>query len=805
MSGEGRRPVSALSAFHLGDIKAEPEFIRKQLRDQHPDQGGSSGIGIARVLQVDYEEHFVTLRTLMGTEQEFPRVPIPITYPGAGARHFLGAMPEIGDYCIVGWLPQDSSGGEGTKTPVILSWLLGGVWPGRDWLTTADYTEDEHDGGSSRTREETRGVSDRVRHKLRHMQPGNIVASSSQGADLVLDENVHLANRRGNEFSLRDADQAVVTRALQQFTALAGSRTYAGMVQRDALRLPTTMFSDGLLWDSEVQAPGGEPVPQGELVDNPAAADRFLTPADGFHRVVGDTIEGALDDAGNDFDPYKFLRRGGYIDEDGIAVDSKHLNDAVYAGKNIYRILGESADNGALQSDARILTEHRIEVAHTSDGRLPVTEQTDGFDAERLPPSDPDTAGTSSNTPFIEWVLGSVVGNDPFSGQGRKEYGIPLVTQVFDEAGGLSPVIQPIRVGDPDNGIKGTPVQEHAATLFKLTPIAGEVAPTWWSVNKKGQVRVNLAGPLNESSLDVALAGGMRLAIGGGLDLQLKGAIHLGTRSKHSLRLESSEGPLVLYGGGPDAGGEAVMERTYGSSGGDGDLPAVDIQSRTSTRIQANRTILVKGQKIELNASSVKLNALDEMEVATSKQLTVSCSDFKTTVNGKQTETYMGPKNLLPTNGALHERSYNPTYPGLVCEEVTYLSGDREETFKLGNHSTHVLVGDMTYKTDLGTWKAQAGTNTLELDTTTGIKGQVAVGDIALTAAAGSAQMKGVVSVSVESQGPATLRSGTVLKLAAPLSGPDAGPILCAGSIEPFTGLPYSTWGAGAKNHLVTS
>lgn len=801
---EGRRPVSALASLHLGDITQEPEYIKKKLRDMDPDQNGRHGLGVARVVDVDYEEHFVVLRTLVGTQQEFERVPVPLTYPGAGARHFFGSMPEVGDYCVVGWLPQDTTDARGTRTPVILSWIIPGVWPGRDWLTTSEYTEDEHDQGTSRNREETRGGAERVRHKLRHIQPGNIVASSSQGADLVLDENALLTNRRGNEILLRDADQAVVTRALQQFTALAGSRTYAGMVQRDALRLPTTMFSDGFFWDSEVQAPGGVPVPQEELGPHPSAARGYLTPADLFHRALppGGSLTGAFDQAPADMDPYQFLRRGGYIDDEGMAVDDRHINDAVYAGKNIYRVLGDSPDNGVLQPGAAVLTEHRIEVAHTSNGLLPVTEQTDGFDAERLPPSDPDTPGTSSSRPFIEWVMGSVVGNEPFSARGRREYGVPLMTQVFDDMGGLGPRIGPVRIGSTLQGTGGTPLGEHAATLFKLTPITGGLAPTWWSVNKQGQVRASISGPTTGSGLDLAVAGGMRLAVGGGLELILKGGIHFATQSKNSLRLRSDQGPVVIYGGGSAQGEEALMEQEYGSAGGEDGVPSVDIRARTSARLWAERQVLIKGQTVEANASTVRAIAGAKLEMQ-AQQITQTAEDIKSVVNGKRTDTFIGPKNLLPTSGALHERSYNPMYPGLVCEEVTYLWGDRTERFNLGNHTTTVLIGNMTYQTLLGAWTAQAGLNSLGVNTFTGITGRAIVGDVTLTAVAGSAQMRGLVSASMESVGPATVRSGTIVRLVAPPSGPDVGPVLCAGSLEPFTLLPYATWGAGAKTVVV--
>lgn len=797
------RAWNTLSRVHRGDLVNQPFAKKKKLDDMNPDKGGNHGLGVARVVAIDYEEHYVSLRTVIGTEQDFNKVPVPLTYPGAGCRHFLGAMPEVGDYCIVGWLPQESSEKfGGSMTPVILTWILPGVWPGRDWITMSNFAEDEHDAGTSRNKEELRGIFDQIRHKLRHIQPGNIVASSSQGADLVLDEDVLLSNRRGNEFMLRDSDQAVITRALQQFTALAGSRTYAGMVQRDALRLPTTMFSDGFVWDGPVQGYGGQAVHEDDLLEDAALPEGFLTPDPMLARFMlgQEGLEGQVFQYSQHLDPYVFLRGGGYIDEDGVAVDLNHKNDAVYGGKNIYRIGVASRDNITLLPGVPSLTEHRIEVAHTSDGRLPVTEQTDGFDAERLPPTDPDSPGVSENAPYIEWVLGSVVGNDPFSGPGRKEYGFPLVAKVFDDLGGVSPRIEAANIAAPGRS-GGTPLGEHAATLFKLTPPSGRLASTWWSVNKNGQVRINISGSPTGYGVDAAIAGGLRLAVGGGLNLQLKGGIHFGTLSKNSLRLQSEQGPVYIYGGGPGAGAEATQERAA-STGGTGP-PSVDIHARTNARLRAEKKLLLKAQEIEANAKNVKVIGQDNLELTTAKQLTASAEDMKFAVGGKRTDNFSGPKQLLPTNGALHERNYTPNFPGVVCEEVTYNMGDREETFYLGNHSTHIIVGDMSYETELGTWKARALGNSVEVSPT-GIVADALVGNVRLNATAGAVIMKGTVAALVESVGPVTLKSSTMVVLSAPSNGPEIGPVLCAGSREPFTNLPFATWGIGAKGTVLS-
>jgi len=804
MADEFGKAWTVFNRVHQGQLTELPAVKKKKIDDMNPDKGGNLGLGVARVVAIDYEEHYVTLRTVIGTEQDFERVPVPLTYPAAGCRHFLGAMPEVGDYCVIGWLPQESSEKfGGTATPVILNWIVPGVWPGRDWLALSNFSEDEHDAGTSRNQEELKGIFDRIRHKLRHIQPGNIMASSSQGSDMVLDESVILANRRGNEFILRDSDQAAILRALQQFTALAGSRTYSGMVQRDALRLPTTMFSDGHVWDGIVQASGDQPITEGELADTAGYPDGYLTPDDAMGRMFTgeDGLESTLYTYPSFLDPFMFLRNGGYINEDGTAVDQKHLNDAVYGGKNIYRIGTGTTENITNLPDAPTLTEHRVELSHTTDGRLPVTEQTDGFDADRLPPTDPDTPGVSGNMPYIEQVMGSVVGNEPFSAQGRKEYGLPLVASVFDDGGGVSPRIEAARIAS-DGGSGGTPLSEHAATLFKLTPPSGRLAPTWWSVNKNGQARINISGPTNGFGLDMAVAGGMRLAVGGALELQLKGGIHFTTLSKSSLRLRSEQGPVVIYGGGTNRDESSTAARLQDVDGGEGNVPSVDIHARTNAHLRAERGVLVKGQSVEVNASKTQVFGHDLVEITSSKQVTVSTEDMKQTVTGKRVDNFSGPKMLLPTNGALHERNYTPFYPGLVAEDVTYNMGDRKETFLLGSHSTSILIGNMSYTTNLGSWEARALLNKVSIDAT-GITAAALLGNVKLEATAGALLMKGQVAARLEATGPVQIKSDAFVLLQSPGNGLDIGPVICAGSREPFTNLPFGTWGLGARTVLV--
>jgi len=782
-------------------MRATSQKAKKDLEKGSPDF--NLGLGLAKVIGIDYEGHFVSLRTLSGASQQYDRVPVPMTYPGAGARHFLGAMPQEGDHCVVGWVPTGGPGG-GTKTPIILNWVIPGVWPGRDWLTTAEVEDSEYDPTPGQ--EAFLGASfARVRHKLRHIQPGNIVASSAQGSDLVLDEGITISNRRGNEVRLRDQDQALVTRSLQQFHAMAGTRIYGGMVQRDATFLPEMMVSDGNVWDGPIQAILGEPIKDYQLHPDVNLPEGFLTPARLFQRDSIDADDGYLDRSSLRvspyLDPYLFLKAGSFIDDTGYVVDSRYSADGVYGGKPLYRVASKAKENAVLNPDAATLTEYRIELTHTSKGRLPVTEQTDMLDAERLPGRDPNMAmgAPPPNAPFMEWVLGSVVGNDPFSQDGRTKYGMPLVASIFD--GNVpNPRIEPAKLAEVGETATPTPLLEQAATLFRLTPPAGQLPSTFWSVNKQGQLRAAIGGNARENSIEAFTTGGLKLGVAGKFQLLLNGHMELGTLSKSSMALTAEEGAVRIYGGGPLKGLESDTETLTGEPG---DLPAVDIEAKTNVRMKAGQKVIVNGTSMEMNAGSISMVGREDISIGGSKRTMLATEGLQVAVNGKAQESYGGPKYNMPTAGALHERTYSPAYPGLVCEKVEYKSGDREETFTLGSHSTTVKIGNLTYETSLGTWKAKGTTSELKLSAS-GFEGKASTGVVSLKAQAGSASMTGSVDANVKAtMGTARVTGGAGVYLGGPITGPDSGPIICAGSLEPFTGLPFTTWGMGAKAHNV--
>lgn len=759
-------------------------------------------LSIATVMQVDYETLHVTLRTENG--ETFENSPIMLTFPGAGARHFLGALPLPGDVAVVGWGAGESGR---SRQPYVLSWFASPM-AGHDWWMLQPFGQDEFNL-TPKAKETFEGIANRTRYKLRHLLPGNIVASSAQGSDLVLNEGVLLANRRGNEIRLRDQDQAFVVRSVQQFHAGSGFRVYAGLVQRDATLLPTSMFSDGVRWDAPGQVDeDGNPLLESDLGASSTPAG-YLTPNKVFQRDTSGRREAVFTDGdgvaaypfGGNVDPYVFLQKGLFIDTNGASLVSP--GDAVYGGKAIYRV-SEDGTNAAVDPQSDALTEYRVEVSHTSNGTLPVTEQTDGFDADRLPdtvPRLPSPLNNSIAAPFIEFVMGSVVGNDPFSLPGRALYGLPLRASVFPsaDATAATPTI--------GSGV-GWDIGEHTAFLFRIAPpLGGGGDPSFWTVTKDGRARASVVGPGTDFSAELSFGAGLRVAagvtpLGESFRLDAQGWVRIhsergGGPNGRGVEVTSASGSVYIRGGGQ--AGTTIPS-------GNPSEPGVTVQSDTDLLVKAARTLILSAQTLNLqDISSFSLSANAALAFQSGDSISQTSKTRDVTTMGKSVETYSGPKDGLPTNGPVREVNVNTTpatgFAGGTADSYTLVYGDREETLSAGNHTTSVVVGDASYAVGVGAWRASSGLNTHEASAS-GVSVTAVVGSATLSAAAGATTVSGATSVLVTSTGPVTVR-GTVVTLVAP--GTKAGGIVSGADLDPVSGLPLSLLGLGSPTHLLAT
>lgn len=795
----------------LNPTRVKIEMGGGRLREmQTPSKGvGMYALAIAKCIRVDYEAMEVTLITMLGEDDLFQRVPIPLSFPGAGPRHFLGAMPERGSYCVIGYLPSEPH-----KIPVVLSWVVPGTQLGYDWVPTQEFEPTEFDF-TPRRRTELEGIYERTRRKLRHMAPGNIVASSSQGSDLVLDESVLLTNRRANEIRIRDQDQAIVTRSQTRFDVQGGVRVYAGPVQRDATLLPLQVVSDGLDWADFRQRIANQPIPVANLGPETKADRGGFIPHNTLHRPEG-AIPSSGVDFGENLDPYDFLAKGLFINRSGYIISTALTTDGgSYQGKRWFRPSFDPTSNPnlsrvnagdeteAISSEA--LTEYRIEVNHTWDQTLPVSEQTEGLDADRLPPSPQDETNDllQADKPFVEVVYGTVTGNDAFSSRGREQYGVPIRPVIFDEESGApTPSLE--------SGLDFD-INTHAATLLKVDPpLLADATPTFFTVLKNGQVRASVGGQGAGNSIELALAGGMRVVAGAPIFFEAVGGVCFRARGgTTNANLAYEIAPDT--GGVKIAGGGKITEGSLGATvnpndGGTDQLPHLHLDSPNQngvTWLTANKDILIAGGDTlrVTRFNNVDFTPKNLLRILTDK-VGIQAGTIDKTITGQSIELYSGPRNFSPANAPLRSVTFAGTpltgHAGGTTDKYTMVFGDREERFLIGNHETTVLVGNQTYQSVVGNVTMRAGVNQLKIATASGLQAVVPVGVMSMVATS-AAVFKGIASVTVSSQGPAVL-SGTITTLGG--SG-KVGGIVCQTDLDPLSGFPLGFLGLGSPGHVL--
>lgn len=777
---------------------------RRELRPRRLRKGRAGGDGnefpfrVAKVTRVDAVRRTVALYCFTGNTDTYDNV--ALTNPSAGARHFLGSVPEVNDLCVIGYSPAESGS---SRVPYIVGWLIPGTDSGYDWVTTSVTREGELPLTPA-LREALQGTFGRRRHKLRQMEAGNVGGSSSQGADFLLNEGVYLANRRGNEIHLRDQDQALVTRSLQQFHAGAGVRMYSGMVQRDGTLLPTQMFEDDVDWAADKQIDAeGKALPTSELEETEEAGG--LNPADVFSSGLGMGYS----------DPTKVLRRGLYIDQYGNAYDDKVVPSAVYGGKPLYRVSTDPTVNGVNDPAANTFTEWRVEVSHTSDGTLPVTEQTDGVDIDRLLPSppglgldgsgDPNELNRSENASMVSMVLGTAVGNDPIND--RDSYGKPLVASLYDETGAFAPGV---RAAGRDEGIS-----EHAAFLIRVrNPQTPNGPEAFMAITKGGAFRTYFPGTGSKAHEEFYQSG-KQVSLGADKDgqsylLETDGTINLvntgrGRPSDNiGLNLRSEGGAVSIYGGAPitEGGGTPSTDPNLTTAG---QQLGVRVESANSALYSAVNTLKVAAQVIRLeDSNTILVNANNSVEVNSGDTVSVTTKVLGVTVNGKAEYNYGGPKDGLPTNGPSRTTTFSSTPStggiGGVVDEYLVQFGKRDELFRVGKSTTTVKLGGFFVDT-MSTARVRLG-NGNGVTLTAGLPGtdnqlNLTPSSASLVSNLGTASVKANLgTATVQGSLGVFLKSALTANITAPYVSvstptPFIGGVLTDGCLNPFTGTTY--------------
>lgn len=724
------------------------------------------GLSLARVTQVFWEEMRCSIQVLTG-ENNLPKYDgVEIIMPSIGARQFLGGVPMVGDICVCAWFAADSNSSTSKKSPAIVGWFPGASYIGHEWIPTQDFSTEEGLLNTPKERRESAAVVGRRRHKLRHYNPGNIGASSAQGSDLVLDESVLLSNRRLNEIQIRDQDQAIVTRSLQQFHNMAGARVYGGMVQRDARSLPNETLTDITEWNQDNLYDEEGNI----LLEDFNGVLNEYTPHPVF-QINGDDGKNTFEKAGGriakSLNPYIFLYESKLINDDAIGLTQK---GEVYGGKSILRVNTRGEPLG--ESDAEALVEYRIEVSHTSDGTLPVTEQTDGFDADRLL--------NLKNLPFVEFVLGTPVGNDPISDKGIDTYGLPLTLLFSEESASL------------DRVTSETLIQDQLATLISIRPLTPNQDKTVSGFTKSGGYRAFISDP-NTDAVKARVQGGVDVTSGSALSLSGSG-----------LSLNATEGGIgdpslrINSAGAISIESKGSYSPNISQSGQEGYSPELDsvgihLRSKNTIKFESDKAVQLSAPRMILgDMSGLDLQSQSAMNLSSADQITISSKNRKDTVLGKYELVVTGPSDFNPLSGVPCDVTIAASpatgFPGGPVDKYTCAYGDRISNYlTVSNLITNVTSGNILTTVVAGNIVNTASTSVISQGPA-GVTINAGAGVVSINAAAGPISIVSSASVGIRSLGATTL-SGSTVVLGAP--SPVSGFILCALDRDPTTGRTF--------------
>lgn len=201
-------------------------------------QNSSVVFRIAKIIRVDYENSTADLIYLDGFGAE-PRVPISQGY--IGLRGFLGAMPSVGDICILGY---SKSGG--SARPLIINYFPTG------------YKSAIKNDILDKPTDELSFDQRRIRPKMKKIYEGEIFASSKYGSDIYLDKDILISNANLNEIILKSSDNSISLNSINTYIKNSGLNLYSGPIHRNSLindvdfKLPNSEFP--IYYNSEGRA-----------------------------------------------------------------------------------------------------------------------------------------------------------------------------------------------------------------------------------------------------------------------------------------------------------------------------------------------------------------------------------------------------------------------------------------------------------------------------------------------------------------------------------------------------------------------
>ena len=681
------------------------------------------GLKLGIITRVDEHEMKCDVKILTGVGDRFE---IDLTQGMAGPRSFWGGVPEVNSMVIIGYRRRHKQ----VHEAVILGYIPVGSRSGLRFDPVA--ADDPRSIPASDRAAFAKLFGPQVRFKRLPLKPGDVGGMSASGSEFALSKDVRMCNRAGDFFELRDADRSLVAQSLHRVESEAGVFRTSGPVRRGGFYLPNDIF----------QADGRTPRTEDQRYFGGDVIQRF-------------TNSGLILDTFND--PTVFP-------------STTYSN-----GRQVHYPSTSNGENfeGPNGAGAEPFTEWRMEMAHTTDMVQEVREEIDGFQMNRQPL-------------FIEYAMGTIVGNDTSSSTGLQQYGQLLRPKLFDDFESTGPgtfAMEPIaRLATDDLETYTT----AGAYLFRINPPAVPPGRNTnnsvfaAAISKQGKLFVNIPGSSVEKyssstknvSAEINMEGALKMRLGASkpnnvaLHLTLEGGAVFdfrGGASGAGLQFRTHSSYVLECRGVPDVNDVAYSE---------------DITGNKESATSGDNIQNVGGAKATTVNGGYAIMA-DRLSINGQSGMAVNAGQWDSLISGKS--QYQYALQVLETI----------VLGGKVS---TILAGGLTENLLAGARTINVVGGAMTTNVAAGAYTVSVGTGAIALSTGAGAASLSAgAGAVAITSGLAMTLTAGL-AINLTAPAAIVLNSLQVLVGApvAPLGVCRGGPIMPPGSpsLDWITGLP---------------
>lgn len=685
---------------------------------------------LALVVRVDEVNMKADLRVITGGGDRFE---VDLTQAMSGPRSFWGGVPELNSIAIIGYRHIHKH----LTDAVILGYLPVGNKSGLRFDPFSPVDPAEASSESALDVKDTFGGNTRLKRLL--LKPGDVGGMSSSGAELTLSKDVSMTNRAGDLFELRDSDRTLIMQSIHRVTSESGVKTLSGPIRRGGMFLPDDIFSTGRTLKTETDGYFGRDELQAAGPGTPGSSSKFSN------------ASGQVLDFFND--PTVFP-------------------PVVYSnGRKVhYTPTTPASSIEHPDSSASAFVEQRVEMYHTSDLNQEVIEEIDGFAADR-------------RTPYIEYALGTLVGNDLNTTQGQRQYGKILKPRIFTDF--ISRKLGSFALAEVDRQPTAPDIESitsAGAFYFRVRPPRSVGTNAFVAaVSKQGKLFLNVPASNVEDypsgtkrvSAEINMEGALKAFFGASnpdrisIMATMEGGVHLDIGRDapgNALTITYRSGTKTIYEGNPNEDDVATSTQVKG-------VKETSITGAENKTIEGTKATVVSGQYL-MKADRISVNAFNgfsgnygelNLLVSGKSQYQLADAVVETVVKGGKTSTIM--------------------------------AGGLTTTVTAGAVTTTASSGAMSFNCASGAYSVTVGTGAISITTSSGA--------VALSTAAGALSIAATGgAVAITASLAMNLTAGTSVIVTAPtvlLGGPTAALGVCRGTpslppgsptLDPITGAP---------------